>query len=116
MDIVYSIVRNGVGRKRNTQTWAFKLLETLDLETFLLCSVKNMEITNKNTTIDNAHTAIIHIIEDLASLLDLCRGCTVAAVLSTVFSLPSAMDSMFSLLVLLDFCGTLSILLEAETC
>ena len=102
-------------RKRNTQTWAFKLLETLDLETFLLRSVKNMEITNKNTTIDNAHTAIGHILEDLASLLDPCRGCTVAAVLSTVFSLPSSMELMFPLLILLDICATLSILLEAET-
>ena len=98
---------------RNTQTWAFRLLETLDLETLLLWSVKNMEITNKNTTIDTAQTAIIHILEDLASLLDLCTGGMVAAALSTLFSLATSMDSNFPLFLFLDdSCASLSILLE----
>jgi hypothetical protein len=55
---VYSMVRE------NTQTWGFTLLEALYLETLLLRSVKNMEITIKNITIDNAQTAIIPILED----------------------------------------------------
>uniref|UniRef100_A0A0A9A1N0 Uncharacterized protein n=1 Tax=Arundo donax TaxID=35708 RepID=A0A0A9A1N0_ARUDO len=65
--------------------------------------------------IDTAQTTIIHILEDLASLLDLCTGSTVAAALSTVFFLATSMAPTSALLLILDdSCVTLSILLEAE--
>lgn len=69
-----------------------------------------MEITIKNTIIDTAQTAIIHILEDLPSLLDLCTFGMVAAPLSTVFSLDTSIDSNFPLfLLLVDSCAILSI-------
>lgn len=91
------------------QTWGFKLLEALCLETLLLRSVKNMEITVKNTITDNAQTAIIHILEDPVILLDLCICDTVVVVLSKVFFLGASMDPTFALLVLWDdSCAILS--------
>ena len=92
------------------------LLEALDLEIFLQ-SVKNMEITSKNTTINTTQIALIHIMEDLASLLDLCTGDTVDTVLPIVFSLATSMSFSFPpFLPHDDSCLTLLILLEGERC
>ena len=99
-----------------SQMWAFWLLEALDLETLLLRSEKNIEITSRKTTTDIAQTATIHIFDDLASLLDLCTCDTVSAALSTACCLVKSMDSAFrSTVVTDDRCVTLSNLLEVGT-